>query len=187
MAENKVEFRYTPQDVASAQRMRFFGSRQIWVLAGIWVVSTVFLLIALRFFSPTPLLDRPLVLSLSGIYLVSIILVILVMPYLSYAFTRFWRLPLQLQFNEKQLRVSVVKGKSKGLLLTWDQISKVQENTRVLILYYGDERQFIILPKSAFGAGKDGAPSAAERRFRDLLQRKGPQRELLKDEQGDEA
>jgi hypothetical protein len=100
---------------------------------------------------------------------------VLIAPYLDFTFNRFWRLPLQLTFNEKTLKVSVVKGKSKGLQLTWDQIQSVQENQRVIILHYGEGKKFVILPKSAFESGQDGAPSAVERRFRDILRRRGPQ------------
>ena len=175
MADNRVEFHYSAEDVASAQRLRFFRSKQIKVLAALWIASTIFLLLSLEFFPAMSMLNRPLVLGVTLAYVVGIFLLVLLSPYITFVFNRFWRLPLQFQFNEKQVRLSVVKGKSKGLQLAWNEITQVQENPRVIILHYGEGKKFIILPKSAFGSGQDGVPSAAERRFREILRRRGPQ------------
>lgn len=185
MADTRIEFRYTAEDVASAQRMRFLRSKQFKMMGLVWIVSTLFLLISMQFFQPSPVFDRPVILAIAFGYVLVIGVLALVSPYLSYAFSRFWRLPLQLQFNEKTLRLSVVKGKSKGLQISWDQIQEVQENKRVIILHYGEGKKFIILPKTAFGSDQtdpaapagEGSTSAAARRFRDILRRRGPQME----------
>jgi hypothetical protein len=136
MADNRYEFRYKAGDVSSAQRMRMLRSKQIKVLPGL--------------FPATPIASWGLVLEIALIYLATLVVMMLVTPYLDFLFNRFWRLPLQYQFNDRQMRLSVVKGKSKGLRLEWKDIQRIEENPRVFILYYGAGGKFLILPKSIF-------------------------------------
>lgn len=173
MADNRFEFRYTAGDVASAQRMRFLRSNQLKTIIAIWAFSSLVLLapsIAPQTFG-TPFASLAVMLEISLAYGAGLAVLLLAAPYFDYLFKRFWHMPLMVQFNEKQFRVSVVKGKSKGLRLEWNEVIKVDENGRVLILHYGTGNKYIIIPKTAFTPGKDGAPMRTEQRFRELLQR----------------
>lgn len=168
MAETRFEFRYTAKDVASAQRMRFLRSNQLKMMIGIWVLSTLFLAAPLVFpqlFPGSPFSSWSLVLEIAIIYGVTMAIIIAVTPYLDFVFNRFWRLPLQFQYNDKQLRVSVVGGKSAGLRLAWGDIRRVDENARVFVFYYGSGNKFFILPKSVFS-------ETSLERFRSVLRRK---------------
>lgn len=173
MAENRFEFRYAARDVSSAQRMRFLRSNQLKVMVGVWVASTLFLMVPLLIpglFPNSPFSSWALVLEIALAYGATMAVLALLTPGMDYYFRRFWRMPLLLRFNERQLRLSVVGGKSKGLVLAWGQILNVQENGRVWVLYYGEGGKFIILPKSIFPKDEHGA--RGEQRFRDLLARR---------------
>lgn len=168
MAENRIEFRYRAGDVASAQRMRFLRSNQLKIMIGIWLASTLFLAAPLafpQFFPGSPFSSWSLVVEIAIIYAVTMVVIIAVTPYLDFVFNRFWKLPLQFQYNDKQLRVSVVAGKSAGLRLAWSEIQRVEENERVFVVFYGTGNKFFILPKSAFS-------ESAMERFQTVLRRK---------------
>lgn len=169
MADNRFEFRYTANDVASAQRMRLIHSKQMRIMLGIWLVSSLFMAVPLLLpglFPDLTWLNWGLVLEIALIYLVTMVILFALTPYLDFFFNRFWRLPLLFQFSDKQMRLSVVGGKSKGLHLTWAQIQRAEENARVFILYYGSGSKFIILPKAIFKRPQD------DKRFRGLLRRR---------------
>lgn len=173
MPENRFEFRYKVRDVASAQRMRMLRSKQIKIMIGIWLVSSLFLLVPMLLpdlFPGSPFTSWQVVLSIALVYAVTLGVLLFITPYLDFAFNRFWRLPLLLRFNDKQLRLSVAGGKSKGLVLPWKQIQRFDENERVFILYYGEGNKFIVLPKVIFQEATKKA--RAEERFRDLLRRR---------------
>jgi len=168
MAENRFEFRYSAGDVASAQRMRFLRSNQLKVLIGVWLVSSLFLAAPMVFpqmFPGSPFTSWALVLEIAIIYAVTMVVIIAVTPYLDFTFNRFWRLPLLFQYNDKQLKLSVVNGKSPGLRLTWNQLQRIEENERVFVMYYGAGNKFLILPKSVFS-------EASLERFHSVLRRK---------------
>lgn len=175
MADNRFEFRYTANDVASAQRMRMFRSRQIRVLAIVWLVSSLFLAVPMllpNLFPGISGMTWGLVVELALVYLVTMAILFAITPYLDFFFNRFWRMPMVLQFSDKQIRLSVSGGKSKGLQLSWKQIQRAEENQRVYILYYGIGNKFIILPKSIFKRPQD------DRRFRDLLNKHLAEQEM---------
>jgi hypothetical protein len=168
MPESRFDFRYTLPVVASAQRTRFLRSNQFKVILLIWLGSTIFLIAPLvlpQVFPPGPNTSWALVAQISLIYVVTLLVLIFATPVADFFINRFWRLPLTLQFSEKQVRIFIT-GKQGGLHLRWGQITQVDEDSRALILHYGPGGKFIILPKSAFEQDSD------ERRFRDLLSRR---------------
>lgn len=171
MPEYRFAFRYTPSDVASAQRMRFLRSGRLKVLIFIWLSSSLVLATPLIFpqmFPGSPFTSWSLVVQIALIYAVTMVVLVLVTPRVEYYFQRFWRLPLLLRLSDKMLRLSVDGSKSPGLRLPWEQIRRVDENERVFVVYYGEGNKFIILPKSTF---KDHG--GAEERFRKLLSKAG--------------
>lgn len=188
MASNRFEFRYKAGDVASAQRMRMLRSKQIKIMVGLWLLSSLFLLVPLFFpqmFPGSPFASGEVVLSIAIVYAVTLGVLMVVTPYLDFAFNRFWRMPLVLRINEQNLRLSVSGGKSKGLVLPWGQILRFDENGRVFILYYGEGNKFIVLPKTLFQAAKN--PAQAEERFRDLLRRRASIPVVVEAEEDSEA
>jgi hypothetical protein len=168
MSDTRLDFRYTPRDVSSAQRMRFLRSSQLKIILLVWVASTLYIIAPLvlpNLLPAGPFSNWAVALQVTLAYTVTLTVLILVTPWAEYYLNRFWRLPLVLRFSEKQLRVSV-SGKQGGFRLDWAGVKKVQENERVFILYYGDGNKYIILPKSMFSKPND------ERRFRGLLERR---------------
>ena len=173
MPQNRFEFRYKARDVASAQRMRMMRSKQIRLMIGIWLLSSLFLLVPLLFpqmFPGSPFASWEIVVSIALIYAITLGVLLLITPYLDFTFNRFWRLPLLLRYNDHQLRLSVAGGKAKGLILPWKQIQRYDENERVFILYYGEGNKFVVLPKAIFEAAKN--PEKAAAGFRNLLHRR---------------
>ena len=168
MAATRIEFRYTPRDVSSAQRMRFLRSTQLKVILVLWVVSILYItapLLLPGIFPPGPVNSWALVLQITLAYTVTLGVLLLFTPWADFYLNRFWRLPLLLRFNDKQVHLSVA-NKPGGLRLPWAKVKKVDENERVFILHYGEGGKFIILPKSIFSKPSD------DRRFRDLLSRR---------------
>lgn len=171
MPEYRFAFRYTPADVASAQRMRFLRSGRLKVLIFIWLSSSLVLAAPLIFpdlFPGSPFTSWSVVVQIALIYAVTMGVLVLVTPRVEYYFQRFWRLPLMLRLSDKMLRLSVEGSKAPGLRLPWEEIRRVDENERVFVVYYGEGNKFIILPKSTF---KDHG--GAEERFRKLLSKAG--------------
>lgn len=168
MSDTRLDFRYTPRIVASAQRMRFLRSSQLKIILLFWVASTLYLIAPLllpNLLPAGPFSNWGVALQVTLAYTVTLGVLILVTPWAEFYLNRFWRLPLTLRFNEKQLRIGVA-GKQGGFQLPWGDVIKVQENNLVIILYYGSGGKFIILPKSIFAKPND------ERRFRGLLERR---------------
>jgi hypothetical protein len=164
MAENKTEFRYTSSDVTSTQRYRILHSSQFKLLMAFWGLGVIF--VGLHALLPT------LFTLISGVtwtmvgwaflaYAASIVALLYVIPWLSFTFTRFWRLSFTFQFNTKTLRLGV-SGKTGGLVLEWTQILKVEETPRTFVMYYEDSSKHFILPKSVFSG-------RSEQRFRSLI------------------
>lgn len=185
MSENRFDFRYTINDVASAQRMRFLRSNQIKIIFILWLGMLLFVIASMMLPDLIPFtvsMSWGLVLQISLAYFVTMAVLVLITPFLDFFINRFWHLPLTFQFNEKQLRLSLT-GKSGGLRLKWSQIHKMEENQRVIILFYGTGNKYIILPKLAFEASE-----LTERRFRDLLAREMVKKQAKdkKDEQEDQ-
>lgn len=169
MAENKFEFRYKLGEVTSAQRMRMLKSGQFKYLIGIGLFGMMAMAVPLivpQWFPVGKTYSWPLVIEIAVAYIVTFAVLLFITPVMDFYFNRVWRLPLMLQFNEKQLRVSVPGGKSAGLRLPWGEIHRVDETGRVFILYYGAGNKYIILPKGMFTRPQD------DRRFRDLLKRR---------------
>jgi hypothetical protein len=166
MAENKTEFRYTSRDVTSTQRYRILHSSQFKLLMAFWGVGVIF--VGLHALLPS------LFTFISGVtwrmvglaflaYAASIIALLYVIPWLSFTFTRFWRLTFTFQFNAKTLRLGI-SGKTGGLGLEWTQIRKVEETPLTFVMYYEDSSKHFILPKSVFSG-------RSEQRFRSLVAR----------------
>lgn len=168
MSDTRLDFRYTPRIVASAQRMRFMRSSQLKIILLFWVGSTLYIIAPLLLpdlIPAGPFSSWGSALQVTLAYTVTLGVLIMVTPWVEYYLNRFWRLPLVLRFNEKQLRISM-SGKQGGFRLPWEDVKKVHENDLVIILYYGSGGKFIILPKSMFAKPND------ERRFRALLERR---------------
>lgn len=168
MPENRYDFRYTPQDVASAQRSRLLSSTQLRIILFVGLGTLLYLaapLIVPSIIPPQSYSSWALVLQVGLAYVVTLLVLTLLMPWFTYYFNRFWRLPLALHFNDKQLRISV-SGKPGGLRLAWRNIQRVQENKRVFILEYGAGGKYVILPKSVF------TKAGVEKRFRNLLDKR---------------
>ncbi len=166
MADNRVEFRYTAGDVTATQRYRMLHSSQFKLLILFWGLGLAF--VALHpllpgIFSFIPGVTWEMVGTIVLIYIGSILLLLYVIPWINFNFTRFWRLSLVFTYNNKGIRLAVA-GKSGGLRLDWEKVRKVEETPRAFVMYYEDDTKHFILPKSAFSSG-------AERRFRSLVDR----------------
>jgi hypothetical protein len=173
MTETRLEFRYTRSDVVAAQRMRFLRSNQFKIILIIWFLSMLVLIAPLvlpRVFPPGPNTSWAAVLQIAIAFLVTLLVLIFITPWMDFYINRFWRLPLSLHFSDRFLRIFVT-GKTGGLRLKWGQVRRVDESERFFILEYGAGGKYIILPRSAFTRPGD------EQRFRDLLAR----REAVKD------
>jgi hypothetical protein len=166
MADNRVEFRYTAGDVTATQRYRMLHSSQFKLLLVFWGLGLAF--VALHALLPNVFTFIPgVTLEMVGIiglvYVGSLLALLYIIPWISFNFTRFWRLPLVFTYNNQGIRL-MVAGKTGGLRLDWEKVRKVEEAPRAFILYYEDNTKHFLLPKSAFSAG-------AERRFRSLVDR----------------
>jgi hypothetical protein len=167
MSDNRVEIHYQSEDVTSAQRMRILRNRQFILLLALWGLGVVFVILHILLpgvLNFIPGVTWDMVGQVFLAYLGSILALLYVVPWFSFLFTRFWRLPLLFQYNNKSIRLSVI-GKTGGLRLNWDEVRNVDENKRVFVIYYEDGARHFIVPKSAFS-------DSAERRFRDLLDRR---------------
>ncbi len=176
-----LEFRYTRPDVVAAQRMRFLRSNQFKIILVIWVLSMLVLIAPLalpRVFPPGPNTSWASVLQIAIAFLVTLLVLIFVTPWMDFYINRFWRLPLSLHFGDKSLRIFVT-GKTGGLRLKWGQVRRVDENERVFILEYGAGGKYVVLPKSIFSRPAD------EQRFRDLLARRDAVKDAPSDDDDD--
>lgn len=166
MAESKVTFRYKAMDVTSALRVRFLRSTQFRLILILWAASIVFIALHMLFPQTFTLLRDvtwTTVWQTMLVYGGTLVALLIVAPWLGFQLNRFWRLPLELTFSDKHLRLAVEGGKSSGLRLEWKEIHRVEETNRVYIFYYRGEKH-VIVPKSAFSEQQD-------RRLRDLLKR----------------
>jgi hypothetical protein len=166
VADNRIEFRYDIADVTSAQRMRFLNSPQLKLLIAFWAITVLFLALSIYFPQTISIVQGvtwAVIGQISLIYVVTLVGMIFVVPWLSFNFNRFWKLPLVFQFNQKNLRLSVA-GKQGGLRLAWDEVRRVEGNDRVYLVYYDDTQKHFILPRSAFKPHQD-------KRFQDYLAR----------------
>lgn len=166
MSDNRVEIRYKAADVTTTQRSRILRSRQFVLLLGVWGLGIVF--VALHVLLPQWFIFIPgaswaMVWQIGVVYIASIVLLLFVVPWFSFTFTRFWRMALIFQWNSRTLRLGLV-GKSGGLKLEWRQVLKVEETSRAFVIYYGDFTKHFILPKACFSEG-------AEARFRVQVER----------------
>jgi hypothetical protein len=166
VADNKVEFRYTAADVTSTQRYRILHSSQFKLLVAFWGIGVIF--IALHMLLPTIFTFISgvtwLMVGQAGLIFVASILVLLfVIPWFNFQFTRFWRMAFVFQFNNKTLRLGVA-GKTGGLVLEWSQVRKVEETPRTFVIYYEDSTKHFMLPRAAFS-------ERSEQRFRGLVTR----------------
>lgn len=165
MPDNRVDIHYTVHEVTSAQRMRMIKSKQFVFLIIIWGGGVLFILLHVllpQVFNIIPGVTWPLVYQAAGLYLVTFLSLLYIIPWVSFQFTRFWRLSLVFYFNTKSIRLAVA-GKSGGLRLNWEDVHRVEEYRTAFIIYYEGGSKHFIVPKSAFTNPK------SERRFRDLL------------------
>jgi len=145
--------------------MRLRQSGQLKVLLLFGVGSVIFFGLHVLFPQTFRFLDGVtwrLIWQVSLAYLASLLAIFFVLPWISFHLTRFWRLALVFQFNQKEMRLSV-SGKRGGLRLGWDQVRRVAENNLVFVVYYDDGQKHFILPKAGFS-------EANEERFRRLLE-----------------
>lgn len=167
MAESRVAFRYKAMDVTSALRVRFLRSMQFRLILILWVLSVVFIVLHVLFpqtFTMLRDVSWATVWQTMLVYGGTLVALLIVAPWVGFQLNRFWRLPLELSFSEKHLRLAVEGGKGSGLRLEWNEIHRVEETNRVYIFYYRGEKH-VIIPKSAFNEQQD-------RRLRDLLKRR---------------
>lgn len=166
MPDQRVPIHYTVQEVTSAQRTRLLRSGQFKLIIFFGVVSVLVLALHMLFpqtFHIIAGVTWTQVWQIALAYFASMLAIILIVPWISFHLTRFWKLPLVFQFGQKGLRLSVA-GKSGGLRLGWEQVQRVEENRLVFMVYYGDGQKHFILPKASFS-------EAAEAHFRRLLKR----------------
>lgn len=169
MPENRVEIHYTAGDVTSAQRGRMVRSPQFKYLIIFWAAGILFLALHVLLpgvFRMLPGITWNFIWQASALYLGTFFVLLYIVPWFSFHFTRFWRLHLVFQFNTKSLRLSVA-GKSGGLRLNWEDVQKVEEFPRVYLLYYENGSRHFIVPKAAF------TNPNSEARFRGLIVKVG--------------
>ncbi|RPJ36437.1 MAG: YcxB family protein [Chloroflexi bacterium] len=165
MADTRVDFRYTSREVTSAQRIRFFRSQQFKITILLCLAAILYIaapLVLPGVFPPTSYSSWGLVLYIVLAYLITMVVMLLVTPWVDFHINRMWKLPLTFTFNDKQLRLSVT-GKTGGLHLKWNQIIKVDEGPLSFLLFYGGMNKFIILPKAAL------SDPVVEQRFRRVI------------------
>jgi len=166
MADNRVEIHYTARDVTSTQRERILRSNQFKLLLLFWGLGVVFVALHLVLpgvFTFIPGVTWTMVWQVVLIYVGSIALLLFIVPYFNFYFTRFWRLPLVFQWNSKTLRLGLA-GKSGGLKLEWKQVQRVEVTSRAYVVSYENNSKNFILPKACFS-------EAAEERFITQLER----------------
>lgn len=166
MPDYRVPVRYTAQEVTSAQRMRLRQSGQIKLIAVFGVISVLIMTLHVLFPQTFHFLGEVTWVQVGQAavaYFGSLLAIVLIVPWISFRVTRFWKLPLIFRFGQKGLRMGI-EGKSGGLRLGWEQVRRVEENRLVFMIYYDDGQKHIIVPKAGFG-------EAAEAHFRRLLER----------------
>lgn len=166
MPDYRVPIQYTVQEVTSAQRTRMRHSSQLKIIVAFGLLSIMILALHALFpqtFRIMAGVTWTQVWQVGLAYFVSLLAIILIVPWVSFHLTRFWKLPLVFQFGQKGLRLGVA-GKSGGLRLEWEQVRRVEENRLVFMIYYEDGQKHFILPKAGFS-------EAAEAQFRRLLER----------------
>lgn len=164
MADHRLEFQYSAREVTSAQRTRFFRGIQFKLILVIWVLSVLITAAPLIFpqaFPDNGTTSWSMVLLLSLAYFITLIVMLVVTPWLEFHFNRVWKVPVTFQYNEKQVRL-LATGKTGGLHLKWSEIRQIDEIAPAYLIYYGSEGKFILLPKSAF------SNQAEEQGFREL-------------------
>ncbi len=166
MPEHRVSIQYTVQEVTSAQRTRLLRSGQFKLIIFFGVISVLVLALHMLFpqtFHIIAGVTWTQVWQIALAYFASLLGITLIVPWISFHLTRFWKLPLIFQFGQKGMRLGVA-GKSGGLRLGWEQVLRVEENRLVFMVYYEDGQKHFLLPKASFS-------EAAEAHFRRLLAR----------------
>lgn len=178
MPESRIEFKYTSREVTSAQRLRLLKSGQFKGIILFWAASILFLAVHILFPQTFQIVrdsSWALIGEVTLIYIVTMLVLMYVTPWMDFAINKFWRLSLALAFNESQLRLTLAKPPKKtkgskassGLVLKWDEIRRVMENQLVYVIIYGPQSKFFVVPKSAF------TKPGVEERFRALVGQSG--------------
>lgn len=144
-------FKYEEGDVISAQRLRAVSSARLKILAVICAVGVLFLT-AVQVFPHLIRLPHsrwPVPLGAAATFLGVFLLLYLLAPHLDFRVNADWKQTFHLRLDEESLYLSC-PDMAAGYAQNWRSVSKVLENERVFILIFGDELDFLILPKRLF-------------------------------------
>jgi hypothetical protein len=117
-------------------------------------------------------MDVPLLVGLAAIFLLVPVLTYLLGPLTDYRRNRFWRTPLSLRLSAAGLRLAVAAAPpgQNALEIAWSHLHHLLENDDVLILFFGAQESYVIVPKRLLSAG-------GQRVLQDLLSTAGPSSE----------
>jgi hypothetical protein len=145
----KVQF--DQQDIISAHRMRYLHSSRLRLLAGIGLLALMYLLLQNFFPGRLPGGEDPtLAIGVAVIALGTPILAFLIAPIYDARTNSIWKQQFTVLANSERITVRQA-GQPAGYAMTWKSLSRVLENSRVLVFIFGRETNFLILPKSALG------------------------------------
>jgi hypothetical protein len=167
-----VTFTYEEHDVVSAQRLRFRHSPRLRILAGLGVIALLVPLAQRLLPGTHDGMDVPLLVGLAAIFLLVPVLTYLLGPLMDYRRNRFWRTPLSLRLSAAGLRLAVAAAPpgQNALEIAWSHLHHLLENDDVLILFFGAQESYVIVPKRLLSAG-------GQRVLQDLLSTAGPSSE----------
>jgi hypothetical protein len=166
MAEDlHLPFEYHQHEVVPAQRSRFLRSSRLRLIFAVWMFAVIYLaapMIVPQWFPMRAFNNWATILSVTMVFLVAVPVIAIAMPWIDFRFNPLWRQKFVLHVNANKLRLNL-QGQEKGLDIPWDDIRHVLEDPHAYVLTMETDRDFLLLPRSAF------ADPGQERHFRNLL------------------
>jgi hypothetical protein len=98
--------------------------------------------------SPAPVTRWEAALVVGALVLVPLFIYFLAPP-IDFRLNRVWRTEWNLRLNPQGLRMQR-PGAKKYFDMAWSDVSKLEENERVYLLYYGDSGRYVLIPKHVF-------------------------------------
>lgn len=161
----KFSIQFDREDIVSAHRLRYLHSGRLRLLAGIGLLGLLYL--AAKLLVPELLPgggDLTLPAGVAIIGLGTPLFAYIFAPEYDSRMNSIWKKQFTVLVDSERVTVRQA-GQPAGYAMTWKSLSRVLENSRVLVLIFGRENNFLILPKTALG----GAQRLAD--FKKLLSR----------------
>jgi hypothetical protein len=148
--ELTFNFQYTASEVYSAHRLRFIHSAQLRVLAVVGLLAELFL-IGQQLFPQA--LRRPSGSNWGAPVGVAILIVGLPLmvylfgPLLDYRTNPDWKKAYRMSLTKESFQIEATSGDKPSVPIKWYKFTRVVENNQVIVLFLGNERIFVIIPK----------------------------------------